>query len=118
MLSSRMRGTPAATRGLDLLERGALDLDRHALRSARASAQPRGLPHAAGQRRVVLLDEDRVVEPAAMAHPAAGPHGLLLELAQARRGLARVEDARARALDGLHVARGERGHAGQAARGS
>ena len=62
---------------------------------------------------MVLLHEDRVVQPAAVAHPSAGPHGGLLELAQSRRGLARVEDARARALHGLHVARRERRDAGE-----
>ena len=50
-----------------------------------------------------------------MVGAAAGPHGLLLELAQPRRGLARVEDARAGALHRLDEAGGERGHAGQPA---
>ena len=50
-----------------------------------------------------------------MVHPAAGAHRLLLERAQARRGLARVEDARAGALDRLHVARRQRRDARQPA---
>jgi hypothetical protein len=37
---------------------------------------------------------------------AAGTYGVLLRQAQARKGLARVDDARARALDGIGVQRG------------
>ena len=75
-----------------LLERRALDLDRHPGGRVRQRA-PRRLGHPARQRGVVLLDEDRVVEPAAVVHAAARQHRLLLERAQARGGLARVEDA-------------------------
>ena len=50
-----------------------------------------------------------------MVGAAAGADGVLLERAQARRGLAGVEDARARALDRRDVAGGERGDPGQAA---
>jgi hypothetical protein len=64
---------------------------------------------------VVLLDEDRVEQPAAVAHAAAHPHRLLLECPQARRRLARVEDAHAGAGHRVHVARGERGDARQPA---
>src|SRR5687767_13775105 len=67
--------------------------------------------HSAGERGVVLLHEDRVVEAVSVADPAAPAHRRLLQLAQPRRGLARVENARARALDRPHVTRGERRHA-------
>ena len=83
-------------------------------RRARASTASPTPPAAA----VVLLDQDRVEEPDAMVGPAAGGNGRLLELAQPRRRLARVEDPRAGAADRFDVPRGQRRHAAQAAEGS
>ena len=53
---------------------------------------PHRLRDAAGQTHVVVLDQDPVVEAAAMVRAAAGAHGVLLQRAQRRRRLARVED--------------------------
>ena len=48
----------------------------------------------AGNRDVVVLDQDGIVEAEAMVDAAAAAHGVFLERAQARRRLARVADAR------------------------
>ena len=98
-----------------LVERRALHLDLHAVRRALRIASRGRLTHPAGERGVVLLHEHGVVEPGAVARAAAGAHRLLLERAQAGRGLAGVEDPDACALDRPHVAGGERGHARQPA---
>ena len=64
-------------------------------RSGRAArAAPHRLTHAARQRRVVLLDQDRVVEAGAVVDAAAVRDRRLLEPPQPRRGLARVEQLR------------------------
>jgi hypothetical protein len=62
---------------------------------------------------VVLLDQDRVVETGAVVLSPARHHGLLLEDAQARRGLAGVEDPGAGALDRANEPGGEGGDARQ-----
>ena len=64
---------------------------------------------AAGQPDVVVLDQNAVVEPHAVIDGAAGAHRVLLERAQQRRGLARVEhdDAPARGVDELARQRGD-----------
>ena len=49
------------------------------------------LRDAAGEADVVVLDQDAVVQAAAMIDAAAGTHGVLLQRAQRRRRLARVE---------------------------
>ena len=72
----------------------------------RALARPSdGLPHPAGERGVVLLDQDRVVQPGAVVGAAAGGDRGLLQRPQPGRRLARVEDPRAGALDGSDAAR-------------
>ena len=92
----------------DLVEIAALDLDRKArLRLARAAHR---LPHPAGERGMVLLDQDRVVEAHPVVGPTAGRHRRLLQRPQPRGRLAGVEDARARALDLPHEPRRERCH--------
>src|SRR5207248_4190336 len=68
-----------------------------------------------GRLDVVLLDEDRVVQSGPVVGAAARCDRALLELAQARRRLARVEDLRAGALDSADEARGERRDAGEPA---
>ena len=93
----------------DLVERVALDLDRQA---RAGGAQPLdGVADAGAQAQVVVLDEDPVVQSEAMVRRASAGHGALLERAQARRRLARVQDRRAGALHGLDVAPRERGDA-------
>src|SRR5438105_2117906 len=52
---------------------------------------------------MVVLDQDPVMEAEAVVLSAAGPDRVLLELPKARRRLARVEDGRAGAGDGVHV---------------
>jgi hypothetical protein len=64
---------------------------------------------------VVLLDQDRVVEAHAVIGPAAGGDRRLLQGAQARGGLARVEDAGAGELHPGNESRGQRGHTGEVA---
>ena len=70
---------------------------------------------AAGDRDVVVLDQDRVVEAEAVVEAAAAAHGVFLQRAQARRGLARAADARVGACGAAHVIGRQRGDAGQAA---
>src|SRR4051812_29952260 len=92
---------------LDFVQVGTFDDDHHVLRRLLDRDGGR-LADAAGHLGMVLLDEDRVVQPEAVVVAAAGEHGLLLELAQQRGGLARVQDPRAAAVDGLDVAAGQR----------
>ena len=95
----------------DLVQRVALDLDG---KTGRPRARDR-LGDRAGDAQVVVLDQDAVVEAEAMVRAAAAADGVLLELAQARRRLAGVEDRRAGAVDRVDVAAGERGDAAEAA---
>jgi hypothetical protein len=48
---------------------------------------------------VVVLDQHRVIEAEAMVEAAAAAHRVFLQRAQARRGLARADDARSRVRD-------------------
>ena len=77
-----------------LIERIDLDLDLDQMAGDGLGA----LEHradAAGDRDVVVLDQDRVIEAEAVIEAAAAAHGVFLERAQPRRGLARAADARA-----------------------
>src|SRR5699024_12792372 len=72
-----------------------------------------GVPHAlqrgddaAGSGDVVVLDQRFVAQAIAVVHAATAGHGVLLQVAQARDGLAGVADPRARALDGVDPAAG------------
>ena len=56
-------------------------------------------PDAARDCNVIVFDQHRVVETEAVVEAAAAAHGVFLERAQARRGLARAADASARAFD-------------------
>ena len=96
-------------RGADVVERLALDLDRHAV----ALCAAHGLGDAAAEPQVVVLDQDAVVQAEAMVRAAAAAHGELLQRAQARRRLARVEDRRAGAGDGVDVPARQRRDTGQ-----
>ncbi len=64
---------------------------------------------------MVVLDEDRVVETGSVIRAPAGSDRLLLERAQSRRRLPRVEDHGARSVDGLDVASRQGRDARQAA---
>ncbi len=112
MLSSRIRSAPASSASRTCGERLGLDLDRQAVSAADA---PDGSRDAAGEAQVVVLDQDRVVEPDAVVRAAAAADGVLLERAQAGRRLARVEDRRAGALDRVDVAARQRRDAAEAA---
>ena len=94
MLSSSSRGAPGRERLVDL--RVVAHLDRQRQVRPRRPRAPHRLADPAGQRRVVLLDQDRVVEPGAVVDAAAVGDRRLLEPPQPRRGLARVEDLRRR----------------------
>src|SRR5262245_48519231 len=56
-------------------------------------------PDAACDRDMVVLDQHGIVETEAVVEATAAAHCVFLERAQARRGLARAADARARAFD-------------------
>ena len=108
-LSSRMMSAPASSASSTCAEALRLDLGRHlAVRPAHARHRRH---HALRQPDVVVLDQDAVVQPAAMIDAAAGAHGVLLERAQQRRRLARVEDddAPAGGIDELPRQRGDAG---------
>ena len=111
MLSSRMRGAPASSAS------SISAVSRHSTSSGRSGNMLARRAHrradAAGHRRVVLLDEDLVEQAEAVVAPAARGDRRLLERAQARRRLARVEDLRAGALDRAHARRGQRRDARQ-----
>jgi hypothetical protein len=64
---------------------------------------------------VVVLDQDRIVEPEAMIEAAAAAHRVFLERAQAGRGLAGAADAQSSAGGMADIIGGERGDAGQPA---
>ena len=84
----------------DLVERVALDLDRRSRQPA-ARSRSTAVRDSSGEAQVVVLDEDRVVEAQPVVRAAAAAHGVLLERAQAGRRLARVEEDRAGARDGV-----------------
>ena len=84
-----------------LIERVDLDLDLDQMAGGGLGALEHGAD-AARDRDVVVLDQDRVVEAEAVIEAAAAAHGVFLERAQPRRGLARAADARARAGDAAH----------------
>ena len=79
---------------------------------AAASARRTAGPMPPGEPLVVVLDQDGGVEPGAMVGAAAAAHGVLLEDAQRRRGLAGIEDGDA-ARGRVDEARGQRGDARQ-----
>ena len=73
-----------------------------------------GVDNAAGKVDVVVLQQNHVEETDTMVAAAANLHGLLLEHAHARSGLAGVEHAGARSLQSLHVLIGHGGNAAHA----
>ncbi len=124
----------------DLLDGGAKLLDGHVVQQDDIGAGGQGLvhlarvadfhfdPHRVGSKGagaahgssdpsgggdVVLLDEDGIGETEAVVVAAAGADGVLLRVAQAGDGLARVEDARACAGDEVGVGPRDRRRAGE-----
>ena len=82
-----------------------LDLDPQAERRAKPRGGD-GRGNAPGDRNVVVLDQDSVVEPEAMVRSPAGDDRPLVERAKARRRLARVENPGGRSTHGLDVTPG------------
>ena len=91
-----------------------LDLDLHQVAGGRPGAAHSLGDRAAG-RDVVVLDQDRVIEAEAVIDPAAATHRVFLQRAQAGRGLAGIDDPRARAFHGVHIGPGQGGDARQTA---
>ena len=81
-------------RGLQLLQRVDLQLDPDHVADARPRPRHR-IGDAAREGDVVVLDQHRVVQAEAMIAAAAHAHGVFLQGAQARHGLARAGHARA-----------------------
>ena len=81
-----------------LIERIDLDLDLDEMAGGGLRALEHG-PDAAGDRDVIVLDQDRVIETESVIEAAAATHRIFLQCAQPRRGLARAADAHARAGD-------------------
>ena len=107
MLSTRIVSAPAASASSTCASVSASISTGKPGRCARARLY--GRLHAARKTDVVVLDQHRVEETDAVVRRAAGADGVLLERAQRRRRLARVEDgdAAARRLDEPARARGD-----------
>ncbi len=91
----------------ELRQRIDLDLDLDQVAGMRLCARDRG-PDIAGQRDVVVLDQDGVIEAKAVIAAAPGAHRVFFQRAQSGRGFAGADDARLGALCGRHQ-RGRRG---------
>ena len=85
--------TPSDERLFELRQRVHFELDLRHVAEAGAHALDGGLD-AAGGDEMVVLDQHRVVEAEAVIEAAAAAHGVFLQHAQARRRLARADDAR------------------------
>ena len=72
-------------------------------------------PNAARDRNMIVLDQDRIIEPETMVESTAAAHGVFLERAQPRCRLARAADAHAGAGHPAHELVRRRGHAGEMA---
>ena len=98
---------------VELDQRVHLDLDERGLLASGLRAdlgEPRGELVRSQMGDVVVLDEHRVVQTQTVRVPPARAHGILLQHAQARRGLARIQHLTRRA-GSLDVLCGERGDA-------
>ena len=113
MLSSRIRFTPASSADANVVERLGLDLETQ---PRRRLAEPRhGLGDAADEPQMVVLDEERLAEVEPVIGPAAAADGVLLEIAQAGRGLAGVQQRGTGAVQLGDAAGGQRCDPGEAA---
>ena len=95
----------------DLVQGVALHLERQRGCGRADGGDRRGDP--AGRRDVVVLDERGVAESHPVVAAAAAPHGVLLQLAQPRGGLAGVPDRAAGAGQGVGPGAGRGGDPGQ-----
>ncbi len=112
MLSSRIDRHAGGERLVELRLRVDFDLEEMGVREAGAHGS-HGLCEATGCRHVVVLDHGAVEEPEAVRTAATVDDGLLFEGAQPRRRLAGTGDHGRGAGRFGHVARRERGYAGQ-----
>ncbi len=103
-------GGTGGQRGLDLVD--AIDLNNDPLDSGFARAT-HSLAHAAGDRDMIVLDHRGVPQAHAMIGGAAHARRIFLEEAQARNGLARIEQRRTGACDPVDIAARQRRHARQ-----
>ena len=94
-------GEPDREHLAQLIEGIDLDLDLDQMAGGGLGALQHGAD-AAGDRDVVVLDQDGVVEAEAVIEAAAAAHRVFLQRAQPRRGLARAADAGVRAGDAAH----------------
>ena len=94
----------------DLEKRVALDLDRQI---GRGPETLDSLRDRAGRPQMVVFDEYAVIQPEAMVSSPAHGDSVLLERAQARGRLPRVEDRDAGSSDSVHVPLRERRNAGE-----
>src|SRR5262249_37980703 len=94
-------GQPDLEHLAQLIERIDLDLDLDQVAGGGLRALERRAD-SSGDGDVVVLDQHGIVEAEAMVETAAAAHRVLLQGAQARRGLARAANARARARDAAH----------------
>jgi hypothetical protein len=102
----------AGVQGLTDLGQGvALHLERQPGRGRPYGGDRRRDP--ARRRHVVVLYQRGVAESHPVVHAAAAPHGVLLELAQARGGLAGVTHRAPRAGQGVNPGPGRGGDSGQ-----
>ena len=96
--------------GVQLIQPIDLDLDLHQMRGE-SLGPPHRLGDAAADGDVVVLDQDGVIQTEAVVDPAAAGHGVLLQRAQPRRGLARIRYPRLGPGDGLDVGARQGRHA-------
>src|SRR5262249_36035276 len=92
---------------VELFHRPDFDLDG-LLPAAIAMRPLQRFGDSAGERDVVVLDENAVGQIQAVVHAAATAHSVLVEHPPAGNGLARVENAGVRADHGIHIFAGER----------
>ena len=117
MLSSRMTSTPSSVRKrahLSSVSASSLDADARVLPRGSGGSRPADAASAASAARWLSFTMTMSKRPKRWFVAAARDDRGFFQRAQAGRGLARVEDARAGAADGIDKAPGERGDAGEA----
>lgn len=104
-----------ANKARDLIERVGFDFDsdfRALLQNFLNGMLQRAVIRRGGK--VVVLDEDLIIEADSMIRPAACEHGGFFEQAKAGSGFASVEQARGGSSNGICVSPSQRGDAGEA----
>ena len=98
MLSSRTASTPSESACSSCVD---LDLDLDEVTGMRLRAFDGGAD-AAGKRNVVVLDQNRIIEPEAVIAAAAGADRVFFQRPKSGRGLAGADDLRPRSLHGRY----------------